>query len=208
MDGDHQTPKAPVDHIESKAEHVTGEASFVLAGTEWPTCTRLREKKSRRRGQRVEMVSAALDLKTWLWAAMMFSISWVPALAKRFKAVWPNHLCANVTIRVPGGGVSTFEPLIVENFGFDEFQTILLNMPFGAVPLIATMAGAYATTALKVKIPRAGLPQSPAHGGLRDAASSASRSVGQRSAAGRSLPGKFLSGLQANFQGVWYVLRL
>jgi hypothetical protein len=70
-----------------------------------------------------------LDLKTWLWAAMMFTIS------------------------VPSGGVSTFGPLIVKNFGFDQFQTILLNMPFGAVQLIATMGGAWAATALKMKAP-------------------------------------------------------
>ncbi|KAJ9616884.1 hypothetical protein H2200_000604 [Cladophialophora chaetospira] len=72
---------------------------------------------------------AALDMKTWLWCAMMFSIS------------------------VPSGGVSTFGPLIVKNFGFDQFQTILLNMPFGAVQLVATLGGAWAATALKWKSP-------------------------------------------------------
>ncbi|KAL2431503.1 putative transporter [Exophiala dermatitidis] len=72
---------------------------------------------------------AALDLKTWMWAAMMFAIS------------------------VPSGGISTFGPLIVKNFGFDKFQTILLNMPFGAVQLISTMGGAWAATKLKMKSP-------------------------------------------------------
>ncbi|KIX07419.1 uncharacterized protein Z518_02072 [Rhinocladiella mackenziei CBS 650.93] len=72
---------------------------------------------------------AALDVKTWLWAAMMFSIS------------------------VPSGGISTFGPLIVKNFGFDQFETILLNMPFGAVQLIATMGGAWLATVLKMKSP-------------------------------------------------------
>ncbi|KAK7897991.1 hypothetical protein LTR67_004623 [Exophiala xenobiotica] len=72
---------------------------------------------------------AALDIKTWLWAAMMFSIS------------------------VPSGGISTFGPLIIKNFGFDKFQTILLNMPFGAVQLIATMGGAWVATKLKWKSP-------------------------------------------------------
>ncbi|KIW18933.1 hypothetical protein PV08_03222 [Exophiala spinifera] len=72
---------------------------------------------------------AAMDLKTWLWAAMMFSIS------------------------VPSGGVSTFGPLIIKNFGFNRFQTILLNMPFGAVQLIATMGGAWVATKIKWKSP-------------------------------------------------------
>ena len=57
------------------------------------------------------------------------------------------------TISVPSGGVSTFGPLIVKNFGFDQFQTILLNMPFGAVQLVATLGGAWAATALKMKAP-------------------------------------------------------
>ncbi|KAK4942597.1 hypothetical protein LTR10_017726 [Elasticomyces elasticus] len=72
---------------------------------------------------------AALDIKTWLWGAMMFSIS------------------------VPSGGVSTFGPLIIKAFGFNKFQTILLNMPFGAVQLIATMGGAWAATTMKKKSP-------------------------------------------------------
>jgi hypothetical protein len=70
-----------------------------------------------------------MDVKTWLWAAMMFTIS------------------------VPSGGVSTFGPLILKNFGFNKFQTILLNMPFGAVQLIATMGGAWAAQSLKMKSP-------------------------------------------------------
>jgi hypothetical protein len=43
--------------------------------------------------------------------------------------------------------------LIIKAFGFNKFQTILLNMPFGAVRLIATMGGAWAATALKKKSP-------------------------------------------------------
>ena len=54
---------------------------------------------------------------------------------------------------VPSGGVSTFGPLIVKAFGFDAFQTILLNMPFGAVQLIATMGGAWTAQALRKKSP-------------------------------------------------------
>lgn len=72
---------------------------------------------------------AVLDLKTWMWGFMMFSIS------------------------VPSGGISTFGPLIVKAFGYDSFETILFNIPFGAVQLVATMGGAYLATVLRKKSP-------------------------------------------------------
>lgn len=72
---------------------------------------------------------ACLDLKTWFWFVLMFAIS------------------------LPSGGISTFGPLIIESFGFDQFKTILFNIPFGAVQLIATMGGAWMATALKIKGP-------------------------------------------------------
>ena len=55
--------------------------------------------------------------------------------------------------RIPSGGISTFGPLIVKSFGFDSFQTILFNIPFGAVQLIATIGGAFLARALKKKGP-------------------------------------------------------
>jgi hypothetical protein len=57
------------------------------------------------------------------------------------------------TIRIPSGGISTFGPLIVKSFGFDQFQTILFNIPFGAVQLVATMGGAWLAMVWKVKGP-------------------------------------------------------
>ncbi|OJJ36668.1 hypothetical protein ASPWEDRAFT_38276 [Aspergillus wentii DTO 134E9] len=72
---------------------------------------------------------ACLDLKSWFWFALMFSVS------------------------IPSGGISTFGPLIIEAFGFDQFKTILFNIPFGAVQLVATMGGAWLATALKMKGP-------------------------------------------------------
>lgn len=72
---------------------------------------------------------AVLDFKTWMWGFMMFSIS------------------------VPSGGVSTFGPLVVRSFGYDSFQTILFNIPFGAVQLVATMGGAWLATAMRKKSP-------------------------------------------------------
>ncbi|KAK0099820.1 hypothetical protein ONS95_008574 [Cadophora gregata] len=66
-----------------------------------------------------------IDLKTWLWFTLIFSIS------------------------IPSGGITTFGPLIISSFGFDKSKTILLNMPFGAVQIIATMGGAWLATRFK-----------------------------------------------------------
>lgn len=54
---------------------------------------------------------------------------------------------------IPSGGISTFGPLIIQGFGYDKFTTILFNMPFGAVQLIATMGGAWIAMVWKVKAP-------------------------------------------------------
>ncbi|KAI9045787.1 putative MFS transporter [Aspergillus affinis] len=72
---------------------------------------------------------ACLDIKSFFWFALMFSIS------------------------IPSGGISTFGPLIIQSFGFDQFKTILFNIPFGAVQLVATMGGAWLATYLKMKGP-------------------------------------------------------
>ncbi|KAL0936815.1 allantoate permease [Colletotrichum truncatum] len=69
------------------------------------------------------------DPKTWIWFALIFSIS------------------------IPSGGISTFGPLIVKSFGFDSFQTILFNIPFGAVQLIATVGGSWVATKIHKKGP-------------------------------------------------------
>jgi len=72
---------------------------------------------------------ALVDPKTWCWFALLFSIS------------------------VPSGGISTFGPLIVQSFGFDPFATILFNIPFGFVQLLATVGGAWLATRLRKKGP-------------------------------------------------------
>ncbi|KAJ6498839.1 MFS general substrate transporter [Mycena sanguinolenta] len=69
------------------------------------------------------------DPKTWFWFCMIFSIS------------------------VPSGGISTFGPLIVQSFGFNQLNTILLQMPFGAIQILATLSGGYAATRFKLKYP-------------------------------------------------------
>ncbi|KAM0325934.1 hypothetical protein ACHAQA_007239 [Verticillium albo-atrum] len=69
---------------------------------------------------------AMIDPKTWLWFFSIFIIS---------------------------GGISTFGPLIIESFGFDRFTTILFNMPFGAMQMIATLGGAWLSDKIKMKTP-------------------------------------------------------
>ncbi|KAK5133135.1 hypothetical protein LTR08_008159 [Meristemomyces frigidus] len=70
-----------------------------------------------------------LDVKTWLWVAMLTAVS------------------------IPSGGITTFGPLIVKSFGFSSFATILFNMPFGAVQIVATLGGAWTATRWKMKSP-------------------------------------------------------
>lgn len=41
--------------------------------------------------------------------------------------------------------------MIVKSFGFDSFKTILLNIPFGAVQIVATLGGAWFATYTKRK---------------------------------------------------------
>ncbi|KAJ5172154.1 hypothetical protein N7492_004747 [Penicillium capsulatum] len=72
---------------------------------------------------------AFFDLKSWGWFSLTIATS------------------------IPSGGITTFGPLIVKSFGFNDLNTILLNIPFGAVQLIATMGGAWLATAWKMKGP-------------------------------------------------------
>ncbi|KAJ6074931.1 uncharacterized protein N7446_002708 [Penicillium canescens] len=72
---------------------------------------------------------AFLDPKSWFWFALMFSIS------------------------VPSGGITTFGPLIIKSFGLSQYDTMLFNIPFGAVQLVATMGSAWLATFWKMKGP-------------------------------------------------------
>ncbi|KAL2822408.1 major facilitator superfamily domain-containing protein [Aspergillus granulosus] len=70
---------------------------------------------------------AFMDPKSFFWFALMFSIS------------------------IPSGGITTFGPLIIESFGFDQLNTMLFNMPFGAIQLVATLGGAWLATRYNTK---------------------------------------------------------
>ncbi|KAJ7497483.1 MFS general substrate transporter [Mycena latifolia] len=70
-----------------------------------------------------------LDVKTYLWFSLLF-------------------LCA-----VPSGGIGAFGPLIIQGFGFNQFDTILFNIPFSAFQVILTILAATISTKIKLKWP-------------------------------------------------------
>ncbi|GAQ44206.1 hypothetical protein AtubIFM55763_009871 [Aspergillus tubingensis] len=61
----------------------------------------------------------AYDVKTWLWFFLI------------------------VTISIPSGGISTFGNLIIKSFGYGSFETILFNIPFGVIQVIAILGGGW-----------------------------------------------------------------
>ncbi|RJE25261.1 Mfs transporter [Aspergillus sclerotialis] len=73
------------------------------------------------------VLEVAIEPKAWLWVAM---------------AILPNMGSAMTSI---------FGPLIVKGFGFDKFQTSLLNIPFGAVQTIVIVFSCWASYKAKLK---------------------------------------------------------
>ncbi|PGH19080.1 hypothetical protein AJ79_00114 [Helicocarpus griseus UAMH5409] len=67
------------------------------------------------------------DLKTWCWFFLIIAIS------------------------IPSGGVSTFGNLIVKDFGYSAFDTILFNIPFGVIQIFAILGGGWAATRFRSK---------------------------------------------------------
>lgn len=61
----------------------------------------------------------AYDLKTWLWFIAIIAIS------------------------ISSGGITTFGSLIVKSFGYTSFQTILFNIPFGVIQVIAIIGSGW-----------------------------------------------------------------
>jgi hypothetical protein len=48
--------------------------------------------------------------------------------------------------RIASGGIGTFGSLIVKSFGFNSFQTILFNIPFGVVQVLSILGTGWAAT--------------------------------------------------------------
>ncbi|PYH97197.1 MFS general substrate transporter [Aspergillus ellipticus CBS 707.79] len=67
------------------------------------------------------------DLKTWCWFLLILSIS------------------------IPSGGISTFGNLIIKSFGYGSFETMLFNIPFGAIQVVAILGGGWLATRFQRK---------------------------------------------------------
>ncbi|KAG7097868.1 hypothetical protein E1B28_005180 [Marasmius oreades] len=76
-----------------------------------------------------QALEVLLDVKTYLWFLLLF-------------------VCC-----VPSGGISAFGPLIIQGFGFNQFETILFNIPFGFVQVVVTLGSAFVATKAKLKWP-------------------------------------------------------
>ncbi|KAH8670703.1 major facilitator superfamily domain-containing protein [Ilyonectria robusta] len=68
------------------------------------------------------VIEVMLDLKTWCWFVAIIAIS------------------------ISSGGISTFGSLIVKSFGFNSFQTILFNIPFGVVQIVSILGTGWLAT--------------------------------------------------------------
>lgn len=60
-------------------------------------------------------------------------------------------LFANNQCSIPSGGISTFGNLIIKSFGYDSFQAILFNIPFGVIQIIAILGGGWLATRYQKK---------------------------------------------------------
>ncbi|KAF7165952.1 hypothetical protein CNMCM6106_001924 [Aspergillus hiratsukae] len=67
------------------------------------------------------------DLKTWFWFFLVVAIS------------------------IPSGGISTFGNLIIKSFGYTSFESILFNIPFGVIQIIAIIGGGWLATRFQRK---------------------------------------------------------
>ncbi|KAM9880443.1 transporter C417.10-like protein 4 [Verticillium dahliae] len=72
-------------------------------------------------------IETLLDVKTWCWSILILAIS------------------------IASGGIGTFGNLIVRSFGYTEFQTILFNIPFGVIQIIAIMGTGWIATRFQRK---------------------------------------------------------
>ncbi|KAJ5865136.1 Major facilitator superfamily domain general substrate transporter [Penicillium soppii] len=89
------------------------------------------------------VLEVALDLKTYCW------------------------FCAILSISIASGGITTFGSLIVKSFGYSSFETILFNIPFGVVQVIAIIgAGWIATRTQRKGLVISGLSILPAIGAI------------------------------------------
>ncbi|KAL2852395.1 major facilitator superfamily domain-containing protein [Aspergillus pseudoustus] len=76
------------------------------------------------------------------WDRGQFIETW-----KDFKSWW--FLLFSFVICVPNGGTTSFNTLIINSFGYDEFQTILMGMPASAFQLTTVILTALFTSYIR-----------------------------------------------------------
>ncbi|TFK73221.1 allantoate permease [Pluteus cervinus] len=84
------------------------------------------ETKQFKFSQATEML---LDIKSWCWMVLMFSIS------------------------VPAGGILAFGPFILQGFGFDGYDVMLLSIPFGLLQVATILASSWVSQKFRMKSP-------------------------------------------------------
>ncbi|KAG9098534.1 hypothetical protein FRC06_006241 [Ceratobasidium sp. 370] len=94
--------------------------------------------------ERLRANNQGTESKTWEWS----QVREVLTDPKTYLWIVMQFACA-----LPSGGISTFGPLIIKGFGFNQFYTILFNIPFGALQVIVTLGSATIATKLKLKWP-------------------------------------------------------
>ena len=72
---------------------------------------------------------------------------------------------SNAPGSLPSGGIGAFGPLIINGFGFDQFYTILFNIPFSALQVVLTLLSAWVSQRIKLKWPVVFFLTLPAIGG-------------------------------------------
>ncbi|KAJ5546105.1 MFS general substrate transporter [Penicillium frequentans] len=70
----------------------------------------------------------------------------IPQMLEAFRDPQAWLLFAyQVAVNIPTGGISSFTSIIIDGFGFSMLDSLLLQMPFGVVQLMALAIGACAT---------------------------------------------------------------
>lgn len=54
---------------------------------------------------------------------------------------------------IPSGGFGAFGGLITKGFGFDSFQSVLMQMPVGAIGIICLLSSIWVTNKIKLRYP-------------------------------------------------------
>ncbi|KAK3947107.1 putative MFS transporter [Pseudoneurospora amorphoporcata] len=75
------------------------------------------------------VLETLLDLKTWCWFIAIIAISQV----------------------ITSGGIGNFGNLIVKSFGYSSFETILFNIPFGVIQVVAVVGTGWLATRFQRK---------------------------------------------------------